>query len=102
MAAPLIAFEPMRFSVSSMPAVLYLAFFTTMVAYYLYLRGVRSVSPLATSIIILIEVVVAFVIAHFLLSESFSPIETVGVAMVIAGVILVIGKPKGARQKPQE
>jgi uncharacterized membrane protein len=30
------------------------------------------------------------VISHFMLSESFSPIETVGVVMVLTGVILVV------------
>ena len=47
----------------------------------------------------ILAVVVAFLIAHFLLSESFSPVETVGVAMVIAGVILIVRKPKGVRPR---
>lgn len=100
MTLPLVALEPIRFSLSSVPAVMYLAFFNTILAYYLYLKGVQAVSPLATSLIILIEVVVAFVIAHFLLSESFSPVETVGVCMVLAGVLLVLEKPNGMARKP--
>jgi drug/metabolite transporter (DMT)-like permease len=90
MALPLIAFEPTRISWSGAPALLYLALFPTVVAYIFYLKGVRSVSPIATSIIILIEVVVAFLISYFLLAESFSSVETLGVAMVMTGVVLVL------------
>ena len=91
-ALPLVGLEPVRFAWSSVPAILYLALFTTLLAYYFYLRGVRSVSSLATSIIILVEVVVAFLLSHAFLSESFSPIETVGVVMVMAGVVMVLRK----------
>ena len=90
MALPFMAFEPTRFAWRSVPAILYLAFFTTLLAYYLYMKGVRTVSSLSTSIIILIEVVVAFVISYFFLGESFSTVETVGVVMVMAGVVLVL------------
>jgi len=101
MTLPLIASEPLRFSPSSIPAILYLAFFATLLAYFLYLKGVQSVSPLATSTIILIEVVVAFLLAYFFLGESFSPVETVGVVMVLAGAMLVVRKPEAVRKKPQ-
>jgi drug/metabolite transporter (DMT)-like permease len=90
MTLPLLAVEPVRVSWSSAPAVFYLAFLTTVLAYFLYLKGVQSVTPIATSIIILIEVVVAFLISHFLLGEAFSPIETLGVAMVMTGVVLTV------------
>lgn len=90
MALPFLATEPARMSVSSVLPLLYLVVFATILGYYLYLKGVQSVTPLATSLVILIEVVVAFAISHFMLSESFSPIETVGVAMVLTGVVLVV------------
>jgi drug/metabolite transporter (DMT)-like permease len=90
LALPLALAEPSRMSWSSAPAILYLAILTTALAYYLYLKGVRSVTPLATSLIILVEVVVAFVISHTLLAESFSPVETVGVVMVLGGVSMVL------------
>jgi drug/metabolite transporter (DMT)-like permease len=90
MALPFLATEPARMSWSSIVPLLYLVVFTTILGYYLYLKGVQSVTPLATSLVILIEVVVAFVISHFMLSESFSPVETVGVVMVLTGVVLVV------------
>lgn len=89
-ALPLVFTEPPRISWASTGPIVYLAVFTTILAYYFYLRGVQSVSPVATSIVILIEVVVAFAIAHVLLSESFSPIESAGVGLVLAGILLVV------------
>ena len=89
MALPFLATEPARMSWPSIAPLLYLVIVTTILGYYLYLKGVQLVTPLTTSLVILIEVVVAFGISHFLLSESFSGIETVGVVLVLAGVILV-------------
>ncbi len=89
MALPFLATEPARMSWPSIGPLLYLVIFTTILGYYLYLKGVQLVTPLTTSLVILIEVVVAFGISHFLLSESFSPVETVGVVLVLTGVILV-------------
>lgn len=90
LASPLLFFETTRFSPQSLPAVMYLAVVTTVLAYFLYLKGTASVSTLSTSIIILIEVVVAFLISHFFLGESFSRMETVGVVLVMIGVVLVL------------
>ena len=89
-ALPFAITEPSRISWSSTPAILYLSVLTTVIAYYFYLKGVRSVTPPATSLIILIEVVVAFLISHTFLAESFSPVETVGVAMVMVGIVMVL------------
>jgi drug/metabolite transporter (DMT)-like permease len=50
------------------------------------------VSALSTSIIILVEIVVAFVISHVFLGESFTAVETVGALMVLAGVLMVLKK----------
>jgi drug/metabolite transporter (DMT)-like permease len=90
MTVPFLLIEPARFAWAATPGILYLSVVATLVGYYLYLRGVQSVTPLATSVIILIEVVVAFVISYFFLGESFSPLETVGVALVMGGVALVL------------
>ena len=91
-AMPLVGFEEVRFSWVVAPAVVYLSVFTTILAFYLYLKGVQSVSALSTSIIILVEIVVAFLISHFFLGESFTTIESVGVIMVLAGVLMVMKK----------
>ncbi|MBP2681742.1 MAG: putative permease [Candidatus Krumholzibacteriota bacterium] len=91
-AAPFAGFEKARFASQALPALLYLCLVTTILAYYLYLKGVRSVPAVSTSILILVEVVVAFLISHFLLGESFSPVETVGVVLVMAGVVTVVTK----------
>lgn len=90
MTLPLLLTEPVRFAWSAAPGVIYLSVFTTIIAYACYLRGVRVVTPVATSIIILIEVVVAFGISYTFLGESFTAAEALGVAMVVAGVGLVL------------
>jgi drug/metabolite transporter (DMT)-like permease len=90
MTLPLLGAEDLEFAWSSVPAVAYLAAVATVVGYLCYLKGVQSVSALSTSLIILVEVVVAFLIANLLLGESFSAIETVGVVMVVAGVVTVL------------
>lgn len=87
---PLLGFEDIRFSWAAMPSLVYLVVFTTILAFYLFLKGTRSASPLSTSIVILIEIVVAFGIAHFALGEVFTVIETVGVVLVLAGVVMVL------------
>ena len=92
MTLPLLGTEEIRFAWSAVPAVVYLALVTTILAFFFYLKGVRSVSALSTSIVILVEIVVAFAISHFLLGESFSPAETIGVSMVLAGVLMVLKK----------
>lgn len=101
-AAPFIAFEEVRFAWRALPPLLYLSVVTTVLAYFFYLKGVQRVSALSTSIVILVEVIVAFMISHALLGESFSRVETVGVVLVMAGVVAVMtrtpdpaGGPRG-------
>jgi drug/metabolite transporter (DMT)-like permease len=99
--APFVAFEEVRFAWRALPALIYLAVFTTIVAYYLYLKGVQRVSALSTSIIILVEVIVAFGISHVLLGEFFSPVETMGVVLVMTGVVAVMVKT-GRESAPRD
>lgn len=95
LALPFLSGEEMRFGVAALPAVVYLAGVTTVLAYFLYLKGVARVSSLSTSIIILVEVVVAFAISHVWLGESFTALETVGVILVMVGVTMVPRKSGG-------
>ena len=90
MTLPLLGFEDIRFSWSAVGPLVYLVVFTTILAFYLFLKGTGSVTPLSTSIIILIEIVVAFLIAHFALGDVFNAIESVGVALVLIGVVMVL------------
>ena len=91
---PFMLAEQTRFAWVAAPAVVYLALITTVLAYVLYLKGVQLVPPVATSIVILIEVIVAYVIANIFLGEVFSTVETVGVLLVMLGVILVVWSPR--------
>ena len=90
MTLPLLGFENIRFSWNAVGPLIYLVVFTTILAFYLFLKGTGSVTPLSTSIIILIEIVIAFLIAHFALGDVFNAIESVGVALVLIGVVMVL------------
>lgn len=97
MALPLALTEDVRLAASSGPAIVYLALAPTILGYFLFLKGLKTVSAVSSSVVILIEVVVAFAIAALFLGESFSPVEAVGALMVIAGVLMVSGAERRRR-----
>lgn len=90
MTAPLLWLEPLRFDPIAVAPLIYLAVFPTVVAYFSYSRGIRTVSALATSIVFLVEVLVAGLISYVGLSESFTVAELMGFVLVMAGVWLTV------------
>jgi len=67
----------------------YLAVFATVGAYYYFMRGLETVSPTVSSIILPIEVVVAVVLSVILFNDPFNLFSGTGAALIIAGVVLV-------------
>ena len=94
---PLLPAENIRFEWKSLFPILYLAVFTTVLGYAFFLHGVQKVSAFSSSIVILIEVIVAFAISFFLLSESFTVTEAIGVALLLAGVLMVAARERAAQ-----
>ena len=69
--------------------VVFLAVFATVGAYYFFMKGLESVSPTISSIILPIEVVVAVTLSVIIFGDPFNLYSGTGAFLIIAGVILV-------------
>ena len=69
--------------------VLFLAVFATVGAYYFFMKGLESVSPTVSSIILPIEVVVAVVLSVIIFADPFNLYSGTGALLIITGVVLV-------------
>jgi len=92
LSAPFLVFEPVRFELTGAGPLIFVAVFNTVVAYFLYSKGIRVVSPLSTAVVFLTEVVVAAAISFLALSEQITLVELGGFLMVMCGVWLAVRK----------
>src|SRR5438876_7298002 len=69
--------------------VVFLAVFATVGAYYFFMKGLESVSPTISSIILPIEVVVAVTLSVIIFGDPFNLYSGTGASLIIAGIILV-------------
>src|SRR2546428_13116183 len=69
--------------------VVFLAVFATVGAYYFFMKGLESLSPTGSSIILPIEVIVAVTLFVIILSDPFNLYSGMGAFLLIAGVVLV-------------
>jgi len=69
--------------------VVFLAVFATVGAYYFFMKGLESVSPTISSIILPIEVVVAVTLSVIIFGDPFNFYSGTGAFLIIAGVVLV-------------
>ena len=69
--------------------IVYLALFATTGAYYFFMRGLESVSPTVSSIILPIEVIVAVALSVIMFNDPFNVYSSTGATLIIAGVALV-------------
>ena len=67
---------------------LYLGLIGTGLAYALWFRGIRRLSATAAAYLGLLSPVVATLIGYLFLQESFSAIQLVGIAAVLASVVV--------------
>lgn len=88
-AVPLDQNLSLNFSGEAWFSVLFLALPSTVGAYYLLMKGLETVSPTVSSIILPIEVIVAVTLSVVLFSDPFNFVSGTGAALIIAGVILV-------------
>lgn len=75
--------------VGSWLIIIFLAVFGTMGAYYFFSRGLERVSPVVSSMILPVEVIVSVILSVILFSESFTILSGVGAVLIVAGVALV-------------
>ena len=69
--------------------VVFLAVFATVGAYYFFMKGLESVSPTVSSIILPIEVIVAVTLSVIIFSDPFNLYSGTGAFLIIASVALV-------------
>jgi drug/metabolite transporter (DMT)-like permease len=73
-------------------AVFYIAFLAvvaTLGAYYFLMKGLETVSPTVSSIILPIEVIVAVVLSVVIFNDPFNVYSGTGAVLIVAGVLLV-------------
>jgi drug/metabolite transporter (DMT)-like permease len=73
-------------------AVFYVAFLAvvaTLGAYYFLMKGLETVSPTVSSIILPIEVIVAVVLSVIIFNDPFNVYSGTGAVLIVAGVLLV-------------
>jgi len=70
-------------------AVLYISVFCTALPFFFYSHGLRKVNAGISCIILLLEVVVASMIAVAFLKESLSPANMVGAVLIVVGIVVV-------------
>jgi len=87
-------FLPNNFPLSNLPAeawivIVYTAVFCWLIPYYLWLRGLKHISPVVSTVILLTEVLVAIAISFFFLGETFTVISGIGASLILLAIILV-------------
>ena len=92
---PLIPFIPLSSNVSlNLPieawfAIAYTAIFCWIVPYSLWLKGLKHISSVTSTVVLLTEVVVAIIISYFMLDEVFTLISSAGALLILLAIVLV-------------
>ena len=83
--------RPITFQISlaDWSYIVYLSVIATVAAYYLFMRGLESISPTVSSIILPIEVIVAVALSVVFFQDPFNAYSATGAVLIIAGVALV-------------
>ncbi len=69
--------------------ILFLAVVSTVGAYYLFAKGLETVSPTVSSIILPIEVIVSLALSVLIFRDPFNYVSGTGGALIIVGVLIV-------------
>lgn len=67
---------------------IYLGLIGTGLAYALWFRGIRKLSATAAAYLGLLSPVVASLIGYFFLQETFTPVQLLGIAVVLIAVLI--------------
>jgi drug/metabolite transporter (DMT)-like permease len=91
-------FEPAQFTLKALVAAAYLGVVGSGVSFILYFRLLKQLRALTISLITFITPLVALTLARFFDYEPFGLRATVGIGMVLTGVLLATVVPKKAAQ----
>ncbi|MCG8618048.1 MAG: DMT family transporter [Desulfobacterales bacterium] len=84
----------------------YLGFFGTVLGFYWYYQGIRTIGPTRSGVFINFVPVSALILSYFILDETVTADILVGAALVVSGVYLTnmtrseTGSPAGQPNKP--
>jgi drug/metabolite transporter (DMT)-like permease len=70
-------------------AVFYTAVFCWVIPYYLWLKGLKYISPVTSSVVLLTEVIVAVAIATLALGEVLTVVSGIGALFIIIAILIV-------------
>ena len=70
-------------------AIGYTAVFCWVIPYYLWLKGLKNISAVTSSVVLLTEVVVAVLISTLVLGEAFTIISGAGAIFIVIAILLV-------------
>ncbi|MDQ1279354.1 MAG: hypothetical protein QG670_616 [Thermoproteota archaeon] len=94
-ALPLIPFVPLSSNITlNLPAeawiiIAYTAIFCSIISYYIWLKGLKHISPVTSTVVLLTEVVVAVIISYIILGEGFTLTSGIGALLILSAIILV-------------
>ncbi|MCX8153261.1 MAG: DMT family transporter [Candidatus Bathyarchaeota archaeon] len=80
-------------SISYLPAtawlaIVYTAVFCWVIPYYLWLKGLKHISPVTSAVVLLTEIIVATVISLLFLGEAFTVASGIGTILIIIAILL--------------
>ncbi|HVO37270.1 MAG TPA: EamA family transporter [Candidatus Acidoferrum sp.] len=78
-----------------------IAWFSSLLAYLLYSYALKHVESSKGSILSVIEPLSAAFFSLTILGEQFEPLQALGVALTLIGIVLLFYRPKFKRQKAQ-
>ena len=70
-------------------AITYTAIFCWIIPYLLWSKGLKNISPVTSSVILLNEIIVAVAISTIILRESLTAVSGIGAALIIIAIIVV-------------
>jgi drug/metabolite transporter (DMT)-like permease len=79
---------PSQLPIEAWLAIVYTAIFCWVIPYYLWSEGLKSISPVNSTIILLTEVLVALAVSSILLNDVLTLISGIGAFFIIAAVVL--------------
>lgn len=67
----------------------YTAILCWIVPYFLWLKGLKHISPTTSTVILLTSIIVAIIISYFILGEGFTLVSGIGALLILLAIVLV-------------
>jgi drug/metabolite transporter (DMT)-like permease len=84
--------QPLTATIPTVEILVYLSLFATVGAYYFFAKGLETITPIVSSIILPIEVIVAVILSVIIFHDVFTIISAIGAILIVTGILLVTTK----------